>query len=114
MNSEADSFFLLAWINTGMTLIIKGLFKGLENQMTMEVLSHLNIDLINQILMVFIINFFFSYTCFHFLALDGGIDLFGDTLDKHPEYNNCADALQVIMHFRLNSLEFMIQLETKY
>ena len=27
INSEADSFFLLGWINTGMTLIIKGLSK---------------------------------------------------------------------------------------
>ena len=47
---------------------------------------------------------------FGILALGGGIDLFGDSyISKHPEHENCADALQVIMHFRLNSLEFLIQ-----
>ena len=50
------------------------------------------------------------YVWFHsHSALGGGIDLFGDMISKHPEHENCADALQVIMHFRLKSLEFMIQ-----
>ena len=57
-NSEAEPFFLLGWINTGMNLIIKGLFKWLDNQMmiefgSLEFLSHLNIDQKNQILKVF-------------------------------------------------------------
>ena len=57
-NSEAEQFFLLGWINTGMNLITKGLFKWLDNQMmiefgSLEFLSHLNIDQKNQILMVF-------------------------------------------------------------
>ena len=52
--SEAEPFFLLGWSNTGMNLIIKGLFKWLENQMMIEFgsldfLSHLNIDQKNQI-----------------------------------------------------------------
>ena len=71
-NSEAEPFFLLGWINTGMNLIIKGLFKWLDNQMmiefgSLEFLSHLNIDQKNQILKVFFKNKCFCMYEFIFL-----------------------------------------------
>lgn len=110
-NSEAEQFFLLGWINTGMNLIIKGLFKWLDNQMmiefgSLEFLSHLNIDQKNQILKVFFKKMFL-HAWIHFLALGCGIDLFGDSICDH-KHTKCADALQVIRHFRLNSLQLII------
>ena len=109
-NSEAKPFFLLGWINTGMNLIIKGLFKWLDNQMmiefgSLEFLSHLNIDQKNQILKVFLKKLFL-HAWIHFLALGCGIDLFGDSQICEHEHTKCADALQVITHFWLNSLQF--------